>query len=405
MQNLRLGRAMGVMVWLLTAFLLTTGLCRPVYGAESSVIESVSITFKSSFGEPEEIKDPEVTTGGKGYELGDILFRTDYDKWAPGKKVRVELTLNALEDKVFSSAINRSKCKVTGADFVSARALDDTTLQVKIDYKPVSVLGSTERAGWSSTDSRKALWKTVNYAPGYNVTLYADNKVVKRQNVTVNYADLGDYMKDTDKTYYYEVKAVPVTSEDKKYMKEGAAVTSEDQEFDWDEMLDQNGGGRTTDGGDIKGDQYILPDGSKAVNTWKKVGTNWYFFDGDGNMVRGWLYTGDRWYYMDESGRMCTGWKETAADTWFYLGDNGEMRTGWTQIGPTDWYYLDQNGYMQRGWLSDNGYWYYLDENGRMKTGWVLVNGVWFYLNNDGTMAADTFIDGWNIGPDGQAYK
>ncbi|MFQ9703380.1 MAG: hypothetical protein ACLR0U_16780 [Enterocloster clostridioformis] len=38
--------------------------------------------------------------------------------------------------KIFPTSLNRSQCKVTGADFVSAKALDDTTLQVKVDYKP-----------------------------------------------------------------------------------------------------------------------------------------------------------------------------------------------------------------------------------------------------------------------------
>ena len=76
----------------LAACLLTAGAAsRPVYthAAESSVIETVSITFKSAYGEPEEIIDPVITAGSGNYSLGDIQYRTDYEKWKPGKKVRV----------------------------------------------------------------------------------------------------------------------------------------------------------------------------------------------------------------------------------------------------------------------------------------------------------------------------
>lgn len=40
------------------------------YGAQSSVIESVSVSFKTIYGEPEEIPEPEVTVSGKAAPLG-----------------------------------------------------------------------------------------------------------------------------------------------------------------------------------------------------------------------------------------------------------------------------------------------------------------------------------------------
>ena len=206
------------------------------YGAQSSVIESVNVSFKTVYGEPEEIPEPEVTVSGKSCSLGDVQYRTDYDSWKPGRKVRVEVTVVAEDGKYFPATLNRSKCKVTGADFVSAKALDDSSLQVKADYRPVTVLGDTQQAGWSSTSKKKAVWKSVEYAPGYTLTLYGDNKVVKRITVESNSVNLADYMTDMDKTYYYEVKAVPVTSDEKKYLKEGQYVTSTDQEFDWEDL-------------------------------------------------------------------------------------------------------------------------------------------------------------------------
>ena len=356
------------------------------YGAQSSVIESVSVSFKTIYGEPEEIPEPEVTVSGKSCSLGDVQYRTDYDNWKPGRKVRVEVTVVAEDGKYFPATLNRSKCKVTGADFVSAKALDDSSLQVKADYRPVTVLGDTQKAGWSSTSKKKAVWKSVEYAPGYTLTLYGDNKVVKRITVESNSVNLADYMTDMDKTYYYEVKAVPVTSDEKKYLKEGQYVTSTDQEFDWEDYeKEEKRGQGPGDGGSFKGDNYVMPDGSKAVDTWKLVSGKWYYFDGSGSRVKGWLQTGGRWYYMDQGGAMCTGWLSPGDGFWYYLGENGDMLTGWIQPSP--------------------GTWYYLEPDGRMKTGWLNDNGSWYYLDSDGSMAVNRIVDGWNIGQDGKASR
>lgn len=356
------------------------------YGAQSSVIESVNVSFKTVYGEPEEIPEPEVTVSGKSCSLGDVQYRTDYDSWKPGRKVRVEVTVVAEDGKYFPATLNRSKCKVTGADFVSAKALDDSSLQVKADYRPVTVLGDTQKAGWSSTSKKKAVWKSVEYAPGYTLTLYGDNKVVKRITVESNSVNLADYMTDMDKTYYYEVKAVPVTSDEKKYLKEGQYVTSTDQEFDWEDYeKEEKRSQGPGDGGSFKGDNYVMPDGSKAVDTWKLVSGKWYYFDGSGSRVKGWLQTGGRWYYMDQGGAMCTGWLSPGDGFWYYLGENGDMLTGWIQPSP--------------------GKWYYLEPDGRMKTGWFNDNGSWYYLDGDGSMAVNRTVDGWNIGQDGKASR
>ncbi len=353
-----------ITVALILFMILIWGMEAVSYGAESSVIEKLTVTVKSTYGEPGEIIDPEITISGKGCSLGDIQYRTDYEKWKPGKKVRVEITVYADDGKYFPTSLNRSSCKVSGADYVSAKALDDTTLQVKVDYKPVTILEATEKAGWHSDTSKKAVWKAVEYAPGYTVTLYGDNKVVKRLNVETNSVSLSEYMKDEDKTYYYEVKAVPLTSDQKKYLKEGDSVTSTDQEFYWEEET-SGGSSDSGDGGSLKGDSYVMPDGSKAYNTWKKVSGKWYFFDGAGNRSRGWMNNGGRWYFMDQSGVMCTGWIQNTAGTWYYLGPDGDMKTGWIQPLP----------------------------------------GCWYYLYSDGSMAVNTTVDGWNIGVDGAAWK
>ena len=136
-----------------TGLLLSTGSLQSVpggifhmytaYGAESSIIETMSIKFNTTFGDPEEIPQPQITISGSGVSIGDIYYKTEYENWKPGKKVRMEITVDAAQGKYFPVSLGRSKCRVTGADFVSAKALDNTTMQEKVNYTPVTVLGDT----------------------------------------------------------------------------------------------------------------------------------------------------------------------------------------------------------------------------------------------------------------------
>lgn len=366
-----------------------------------SVVESVAVTVKALYGEAEAILEPEITVSGTDCRLGDYQYSTELDKWKPGRKVRIEITVEAASGKYFPVTLNSSQCKVTGASFVTTKALGDSKLQVKVDYTPVMVLGGTTWAGWDKVERKKAIWKPVKYATGYSVTLYGDNKVVKRQNVQGTSLDMAPFMKDGDKTYYFEVKAIPTTAAEKKYLKEGIAVVSSEDELDYGENWNND----TDDGGSIRGSNYIYPDGEKARNSWKKVFGKWYYFDENGSMVRGWKYINNFWYFMNSGGAMQTGWISPSAGSWFYLESNGQMRTGWVEPRPGDWYYLDGNGYMQRGWLKVNGWWYFLDNNGKMQRGWVKIGGVWYYFNGDGSMVTNAFIDGWHIGADGAAYQ
>lgn len=363
------------------------------YGAESSIIETMSIKFDTTFGDPEEIPQPQITISGSGVSIGDIYYKTEYENWKPGKKVRMEITVDAAQGKYFPVSLGRSKCRVTGADLVSAKALDNTTMQVKVDYTPVTVLGDTALAGWSSLDSEKAVWKKVDYAPGYTLTLYGNDKVVKRMTVTSNSVSLKEYMTDPDKIYYYQVKAVPVTAEQKKYLKEGEFVTSQEQDVDdsGEEKKEKKHAATSQSSstgpgvaGSLKGDNFVMPDGTLAVNTWKLVGGIWYYFNAEGNRTRGWFLYGGKWYYFDGNGYMKTGWVDTGNGTWYYLNPDGDMKTGW---------------------LYDKNIWYYLNPDGDMKTGWLYDKNIWYYLNNDGSMAVNRSQDGWYLGADGAGRK
>lgn len=74
---------------------------------------------------------------------------------------------------------------------------------------------------------------------------------------------------------------------------------------------------------------------------------------------------------------------------------------GWMQNHSGSWQYM-KNGKPATGWLQDDKKWYWLDNNGWMFTGgWKQIDGKWYYFHSDGSMAVNTTIDGYTIGPDG----
>lgn len=320
------------------------------YGAESIVIRSVNLKFTSEFGD-QEILMPEIITSSAGVKVNDAVWRRDISKWKAAKNERVSVTLTS-DDMIFADSYNRSKCKITGAKFVSARALDNHTLEVKVDYVPVVKLGNTEKAGWSDHTMTKAVWKKVEFATGYQVALYADDKLKKRLSVKSNTVDLSEYM-GKDAIYYYEVRAIGYTSSDRKYLKEGEYVTSEDTVMLYDGDTD----------GEWKGNTYIQEDGGVPRNCWKQILNDWYYFDGNGNRQIGWVQSGQRWYYMSQTeGKLLRGW-QFVNGKWYYLNTaGGEMMTGWVQSQPNVWYYLDSDGSMASN-TTINGY--RIDASGR----------------------------------------
>lgn len=304
------------------------------YGAESVVIRSVNLTFTSQYGE-EEILMPEITTTTSGVSVQDVIWNRDIDKWKAAKNERVSVTLKS-DSMIFADSYNRSECKITGAQFVSAKALDNNTLEVKVDYVPVVILGKTVRAGWSDSKMTKAVWEKVEFATGYQVALYADDKLKKRISVETNTVDLSEYM-DKDAIYYYEVRAIGFSSDDRKYMKEGDYVTSDDTIMEYD--------GDTS--GAWKGNTYVQEDGGIPTNSWKQILNDWYYFDGNGIRQTGWILSGQRWYYLNPAdGKLLTGW-QFVNEKWYYLNPGGgEMLTGWIQPQPGVWYYLYSDGSM-----------------------------------------------------------
>ena len=74
---------------------------------------------------------------------------------------------------------------------------------------------------------------------------------------------------------------------------------------------------------------------------------------------------------------------------------------GWTQNDAGSWLYYE-NHKSVTGWKQIEGKWYYFDAAGLMQAGgWRQIGGKWYYFYADGSMAVNTKIEGFEVGPDG----
>lgn len=149
----------------------------------------------------------------------------------------------------------------------------------------------------------------------------------------------------------------------------------------------------------IGGQWYFLGSSGRMCTGWQSIGGQWYYFASSGTMMKGWCKIYDKWYYFNGSGVMQTGW-QAVGGKWYYFDKSGAMSIGWLQIGGK-WYYFNSSGEMVKNWYKVYDKWYYFNGNGEMQTGWQQIGGKWYYFYNSGAMAANTVIDGYNLGSDG----
>lgn len=299
-----------------------------------------------------EVKEPgiEVLTGG---EIEEISWSQETEDWQPGKKV--QLTLRLTSEEGFADSYTRSQCKITGADFTSARSTDDgSTLIVKASYVPTVQLAAPEYAVWRNNSKSIAGWKKVKYADAYQVKLYENETLIKSITVESNTVDLEEYMMH-EGGYYFEVRAVGKDASARKYKKDSEYTMSEDVVRD--DMGETYGDWQVFQ----EGKKYQKEDGSYASGGWQMIEGSWYYFNSSGYMTTGWQAADGKWYYMDSDGKMLTGWQKLN-DQWYYLNENGDMATGWIQPEPGKYYYCYGDGTMAKNTVIDNLY--RVDENG-----------------------------------------
>lgn len=154
-----------------------------------------------------------------------------------------------------------------------------------------------------------------------------------------------------------------------------------------------------------------------ATTGWKTIGSYRYYFNAKGVMQTSkWIKNK---YYVDASGHML---KKTVSPDKYYINSSGEKSTsakGWKKIGSnyyyfnnkhkyvTGWktisgkkYYFNSEGVRQKGWLTLGGARYYL-KSGVMQTGLVTIGGKKYYFAGDGRLYVNTTVDGYVIGADG----
>ena len=336
--------------------------------ADGSILEKINVKVEQNYGEPGEILEPTVTVSTGNVSVGEIDYSKKLDKWRPGNKILITIDLHADEGYYFAKNWNRSAVALNGAEFSHCGRVDDgDILRLKVYYMPCTVLESTASAGWDY-NFKKAVWKEVEYAPGYEVTLYENDKSILTKKVRGTSLDLSDKIPEyTKDTYYYEVKAIAMTSDEKKYLKDGEAVTSEE------DVVNSHTG--------TKG---VTPIG---YNTTTSEGTATVYNSAKGSTT-GWYYPGGAWFYYDDYGRAATGW-QLIGDSWYYFDNKGQMMTGFLVDGDGSTYYLDPTyGRMHTGWVFINGFWYYFNSSGRMQTGYLYDGGKVYYLDDYGRMMA-----------------
>ncbi len=243
----------------------------------------------------------------------------------------------------------------------------------------VTTLDTPSHAWWQTDTIAK--WNSVRHAHEYQVKLYiADDVDLDFDDDTGNWGyeydgdddpleavavvrtadtsyDFSKYMKDGH-SYFFMVRATPKVSE-QAYVNNGK----------WKISPEIDNRGKTVQGittgqwrNYLEGTRYDVGDGYREFldDGWQLIYGKWYYLANGGYRQSGWLALDGNLYYLDEKGVMAT--------EWFYLDDS--------------WYYADSGGVIQTGWV-------------------MTVPGKYYYFYEDGRMAADTWIDGYYLRPDG----
>ena len=148
---------------------------------------------------------------------------------------------------------------------------------------------------------------------------------------------------------------------------------------------------------EINGVTYYFDNKGVMQTGWALIEGHWNYFASSGAMKTGWIKDKDTWYYLDKEGIMQTGLQEIEG-TRYYLNASGAMQTGWKWFD-NHYSYFTSSGAMKTGWLKDNGHWYYLDKEGIMQTGLQEIEGTRYYLNASGAMQT-----GWKWFDDSYRY-
>ena len=336
-----------------------------------------------------------------------------------GDKVKVKLLIVPTDPEYyrFNGTYSSSSIKVSGGTFVSCSVkngelsltftLPPITGNLEAPYdaswKNASASSGTSAGPGSSSSSGngkisvknigKAVWTAPENTSGYyDVSLYRGSSLVhKFTDIKGKTVDCYPYMTKKG-TYYFKVRTVPHTEENKKYAKPSEWVESDEFYLEAEYVSDGTG-------------QEV---GSTQTVGWVKAGDIWYYRYPDGNLKKnGWEKISGKWYLFDKDGKMLTG-KQTIQSGTYYMAPSGEMLTGWQKVENV-WYFFnnqegaDTEGMMyQNAWLTEpDGKTYYLNDKGIMTTGWAKIGEFWYHFDQSGLLSRNTVIDTFRVNEEG----
>ncbi len=388
----------------IAAALLTCGLCigsvTPAMAATKKKTETrIPITSVSIQVQAEVRSDYDVNaaslyavSNSDDYTIGAYEWDNgSKETWEPGDVPKAKIEIHARNGYYFDKVSGAKKINITGATYSSVKSKDNSeTLILTVKLTPASgTLDATEVAEWIGYPVGKASWEPVPYAGAYELKLTRDGtEIFSVPKVNATSYDFFPVMTQPGR-YQFRVRAIPKTSEEKTYIKNGDWVYSEEIDITDDEVSEMNGGSRDNKNitpsqlgwvKDAEGWWYRNADGTYPVNTWAAINGQWYLFDYNGYMLTGWQLKDGKYYFMDSNGAMQIGWLEENRK-WYFLGNDGAMQTGWVIVNGI-YYYFDADGSMHKGWLLDNGKWYFMNTDNGTMTRNAYIGG--YYLNNDG---------------------
>lgn len=79
-------------------------------------------------------------------------------------------------------------------------------------------------------------------------------------------------------------------------------------------------------------------------------------------------------------------WRQDDKGWWYQNPDGTYAMNEWRKIAGI-WYHFDHIGYMQTNWFRDiDNKWYYLNADGSMRTQRLLEQGIWYYFDETGAL-------------------
>lgn len=361
-------------------------------------ISAVSINITSYVDAGDEDGHVEVTTSDTQYSVGNTDWgTTPKDGWKVGDEPKIKVYLHARSGYYFDKNVTAKKVVVNGATSSTVKKDDDDEtliITIKLD-KVRGNLEDPQNAEWVGYPVGKATWEKVENASAYELKLYLDEQPVFSVERCVGTTfDFYPYMTQSG-TYNFRVKAIPVSSEESKYITSSDWAYSDTVDITYDDTAHARYNDGSSTSNQVKNPSQV---------GWVEDKDGWWYRFADGSYPKNaWHEISGKWYYFGYDGYMQTGWQTIAGNT-YYLSGNGDMQRGWLEYG-RQWYFMNpSSGQMMKGWNLSDGKWFYMDTStGVMQTGWMTSNGKWYYLdpNHKGAMSTNTTIGGFYLGQDG----